>query len=217
MELSGILFMTALAADATPTRSLPADYGRFCWNIRHGAASWSDSVFRLHGHQPGQVTASTALAFRHEHPEDLYGYVDALHAGMVLDRLIVHEHRLVGANGRVRPVVTIARPVREGDGRVQQLRGLLLAAFPLPPATAGTSGVTVALVPVLMHAFGVGEPAAQVLLAARRPLTAWRSLEQRAFARRYPVGGPGDDLRRTLEDSMFPLDHLTADPVDLAA
>lgn len=200
-----------------PTRSLPADHGRFCWNIRHGTASWSDSVFRLYGYLPGQVTASTRLTFLRKHPEDLYGYVDALHAGMVLDRLIVHEHRVISADGHVRPVVAIARRVADGEGRVQQLRGFLLAT-PRPATTApGPPGPLVPLVPVLMHAFGVGEPAARVLHAARRPLTARRTQQQRAFARRYPVTGPGDDLRRTLEDSLFPLEHLTADPVDLAA
>jgi hypothetical protein len=56
-----------------------------------------------------------------------------------------------------------------------------------------------------------------VLLAARRPLTARRTPEQQVLARAYTGTDHGGDLRRTFEDIMFPLDHLTLERVELAA
>jgi len=207
--------MTSLAHPAAPVLPGLDDYGRFAWNIARGTAVWSDSVYRLHGYEPGQVAATSALAFQHKHPDDLYACVDALHAGMVEDRLIVHEHRLVDARGEIRPVVLIGRPVRDGRGRVRHLRGFLLPA----DVQTGTGGSTPllgagSLTPVLMTAFGVSRPAARAVLRARRPLTARRTTQ-------HDLGRGGSrassDLRGTLEDSMFPLDHLTLEPVDLAA
>ena len=209
--------MTAPASAATPTFFLPVDSGRFSWNITRGTMIWSDSVFRLHGYQPGQVVPSAALGFAHQHADDLYGCVDALHAGMLANRLIVHEHRLVNSGGEVRPVVLIARPVVDGEGRGRQLCGLLLPANASPKTADDPTRLRggAPLIPVLMRAFGVSRPTAHVLLAARRPLAAWRKPDQEALAHTYL--DPGDNLRRTLEDSMFPLHHLTLETVELAA
>jgi hypothetical protein len=194
------------------------DHGWFSWNIARGTAVWSDSVHRLHGYEPGQVAVSSALTFRHKHPDDLYGCVDSLHAGMVEHRLIVHEHRLVDASGQTRSAVLVCRPVSDSQGRVRSLRGFLLATDEQLPPAAGSSGAREApLVRLLGSAFQVSPPAASVLLAARRPLTARRSSQQQDFARRYTTATWGSDLRRTLEDSLFPLEHLTLEPVDLAA
>lgn len=209
--------MTASVSAPTPALSLPADSGRFSANISGGTAVWSDSVYRLHGYQPGQVRPSTALTFHHKHTDDLRSCVDALHAGMLANRLIVHEHRLVDAAGEVRPVVMIARPVTDGACGLRQFRGFLLPtsvdwnSADDPTRRRGAAP----LVPVLMGSFGVSEPAARVLLAARRPLAAWRTPAQGAFAEAN--AGHGYSLRRTLEDSMFPLEHLTLGTVELAA
>jgi hypothetical protein len=218
-RLSEDLSMTALASPAAPIRLFPADLGRFCWTIVRGAAVWSDSVYRLHGYQPGQVIASMALTFDHKHPEDLHGCVDAIHAGMLAGRLIVHEHRLFDARGQVQPVVLIARPVKDALGRVWDLCGFLLPTNsnlgPASDPTCGRGGAS--LIPLLMDAFQISAAAAQVLLAARRTLTARRTPKQQALARAYTGTDHPSDLRGTFEDSMFPLEHLTREPVERAA
>lgn len=211
--------MTARTHPTPSTSAVPADCGWFGWNIARGTTVWSDSVYRLHGYRPGQIIPSSALAFHHKHRDDLYGCVDALHAGMVDDRLIVHEHRLVDAQGQTRTVVMIARPVGDGQGRVRNIRGFLLPVDPAQERDAGSSvrrgGVP--LVRVLVDAFGVSEPAARVMLSSRRPMTARRDEQQQDFAQRHAVTGHGSDLRRILEDSLFPLEHLTLEALDLAA
>jgi hypothetical protein len=211
--------MTALTSSVAPSRFFPGDLGRFCWTIAHGAAVWADSVYQLHGYQPGQIVASMALTFDHKHPEDLHGCVDAVHAGMLAGRLIVHEHRLVDARGQVQPVVLIARPVKDARGRVSDLCGFLLpTTTSLGPASDPTSlRGAASLIPLLMDAFQVSAAAARVLLAARRPLTARRTPQQQALARAYTGADHYSDLRRTFEDSMFPLEHLTLEPIELAA
>jgi hypothetical protein len=211
--------MTAPASPVAPIEFFPVDRGRFCWTVVRGAAVWADSVYRLHGYQPGQIVVSMALTLDHKHPEDLHGCVDAVHAGMLAGRLIVHEHRLIDARGQVQPVVLIARPVKDAQGRVRDLCGFLLPTnTTLGPAGDPTSlRGSASLIPLLMDAFQVSAAAAQVLLAARRPLTARRTPQQRALAGAYTGTDHGSDLRRTLEDSMFPLEHLTLEPIERAA
>ena len=186
-------------------------------NLARGTAVWSDSVHRLHGYRPGQITPTGALTFDHQHADDLRGWVDAVHAGILGNRLIVHEHRLIDAIGEVQPVVMIARPVADGQGGIRQLCGFLL---PTKVSWGSADDPTLhrgaaPLIPVLMDSFGVSEPAARVLLAARRPLAAWRTPEQEAFAE--ACDGPDYSLHRTLGDSMFPLAHLALETVELAA
>jgi hypothetical protein len=198
-------------------RPRPDDHGWFGWNIARGTAVWSDSVHRLHGYEPGQVIPSSALTFHHKHPDDLYGCIDALHAAMVEDRLVVHEHRLLDAHGQARSAVMVCRPVSDGQGRMRNLRGFLLPTDVALPRPGGAVGEAPApLTRLLEDVFEVSEPAARVLLGVRRPLTARRSQQQQDFARRYRTAGCSD-LRLTLEDSLFPLEHLTLEPLDLAA
>jgi hypothetical protein len=211
--------MTALPSPAVPNHFFPVDLGRFCWTIVGGAAVWADSVYQLHGYEPGQIIPSMTLTFDHKHPEDLHGCVDAVHAGMLADRLIVHEHRLIDARGQIQPVVLIARPVKDARGRISDLCGFLLPTNAnLPPASDPTSvRGGAALIPLLMNAFQLSSAAAQMLLAARRPLTARRTEQQQDLARRYIANHLGSDLRRTFDDSMFPLEHLALQHIELAA
>ena len=204
--------MTAPAPSTGPLGSFPADLGRFNWNISRGTTVWSNSVYRLHGYRPGQIIPSPAVAFGHKHPKDLHGCVDALHAAMQVGGLVIHEHRLVDAGGNTQPVIMVARPVSNAPAPTRQLFGLLL---PLHTDLGGRVRGAGPLAAVLMDVFGVSESAAHVLVAARRPLNAWRTPEQQTFAQTYT--GPADTLRRTLEDTMFPLEHLTPTTVELAA
>ena len=204
--------MTALASPPNGTGTQPRDHGRFRWEIHRGTSVWSDSVYRRYGYEPGDVVPSPALSLGHKHPDDLHGCVDALHAGMLADRLIVHEHRVVDVHGAVSPVVMVARGSRDGGGRVRTLYGFLLPLgaapdsrdAPDPTDAPAPARGSVALVSAVRTAFAVQEPAAVVLLEFRRPLSARRS----GPASRHPAIEPGSQLGRVLADSMFPLDHL---------
>jgi PAS fold len=202
--------MTAVASTVTPTRSLPGDHGRFRWEIGRGQAVWSDSVYRLYGYRPGQVVPSAALGLSHKHPDDLPEFVDAVHAGMLGDRLIVHEHRVVDVRGGVGRVVVVGRGARDEQGRVQTLYGFML---PLPrpdreAPEAQAARTRAALVQAVMTAFRVSQPAADVLVDSRQPLTARTSEPTPGRSRRRVRIQPGSPLGQTMADSMFPLHHL---------
>ena len=195
--------MSALSAPTTSSGPLPLDHGRFTWEITRGRAVWSDSVYRLHGYEPDEIVPSVALAFSHKHPDDLHGCVDALHAGMLRDQLVVHEHRVLDLQGEERPVVMVARGRRDATGRVQTLHGFLLAVeCSDEPALDGAPGRSAAaLVEAVRTTFAVSEAAAGVLLSCRRPDGPARP------ASRAPVER-GGQLRRSMADAMFPLEHL---------
>jgi hypothetical protein len=211
--------MTAVTSVSAAPAPLPADLGRFAWDVAARKVVWSDSVYHLHGYRPGQILPSPSLALAHKHREDLPECVDALHAGMLSDRLIVHEHRVVDTHGRVRPVVMVARSARTEEGQVRSLQGFLLStSVQLERSTHPVSDwATRSVVPVIMTAFGISEPAARVVLGCRRPLTARRSPEERAAVEWYDGAQTCGDLRRTIEDGMFPLNHLSFKLVALAA
>jgi hypothetical protein len=199
--------MTALASPPNGTGTQPRDHGRFRWEIHRGTAVWSDSVYRRYGYEPGAVIPSPALGLGHKHPDDLHGCVDALHAGMLANRLIVHEHRVVDVRGAVSPVVMVARGSRDDQGCVRALYGFLLPLSAVPDTTDAPAPErgSVALVRAVRTAFDVDEEAAAVLLEFRRPLSARRPA---ATPIRRPTIERGGQLGRILADSMFPLDHL---------
>lgn len=193
--------MAVLATPAAPPALLlPDDGGRFSWDVARGAASWSDSVYRLHGYPPGEVHPSTALTFRHKHPDDLYECVDALHAGLLTRRLIVHEHRVVDTAGQVRPVVMVARERRSEDGAVRTVHGMLLPTDGEPGTADGSDAALVAT------AFGVSGAAARVLAAAALPRAARRPRVGGSLSLREGV--PGRPLPRMVGAELFPLEHL---------
>ena len=195
--------MSALFAPTTSSGPLPLDHGRFAWEITRGRAVWSDSVYRLYGYEPDEIVPSVALAFTHKHPDDLHGCVDALHAGMLEDQLVVHEHRVLDLRGDERPVLMLARGRRDSAGRVQTLHGFLLAVECADePALNGAPGRSAtALLEAVGSTFAVSEAAARVLLSCRRPETPARSASRAAVVR-------GGQLRRSMADAMFPLEHL---------
>ena len=207
--------MSALAPAMAEMSRVPADLGRFRWAVDRSTASWSNSLYELYGYAAGEAEPSTRLAFAHKHPDDLHGCVDALHAGLLADRLVVHEHRLLDVRGRVRPVVMIARGCRDQRGRVQSVHGFLLAldapATPAPDDVAEAAAV--ALTGALRRTFGVGDAAARVLLAARHvPGSSGRgaATTDGSTGRRSQLSGGDLDggLRRSMADAMFPLEHL---------
>jgi len=182
--------------------------------VGSGRRDWSDSVYRLHGYEPGAATLTTSLVLGHKHPGDLHGYVDALHAGMVHDRLIVHEHRLVAADGRVQPVLLVARPVQDTLGTTRTLHGFYLSTACDHEGGHARPSSSARL---LAGEFGLTAPAAELLVRCRRSRTLRRSPEEQASpAARRPTG-PSTDLRRVIEESMFPAEHFLPNPPALAA
>ena len=130
---------------------------------------WSASLYRLHGYEPGEVRPTTAVTLNHKHREDLHACVDAVHAGIVSDRVIVHEHRVVDLRGVVVPVVMVARATKDQSGEVSHVRGFLV------PTQEGELGPDEpdhhrGRTALLQRIFGIERAAARVLAGRTLPL-----------------------------------------------
>lgn len=160
---------TTAPAAADPHAPEGPQQGSFCWDVRADDWGWSPSLYRLHGYAPGAVRPTTAVTFDHKHRDDLHGCVDALHAGMVGDRVVVHEHRVVDLAGAVVPVVMVARASRGERGEVSHVRGFLVPTGPgaLGPDEADHHRGRTAL---LQRLFGIERATARVLAARTLPL-----------------------------------------------
>ena len=143
--------------------------GSFCWDVAADHWGWSPSHYRLHGYEPGEVLPTTAVTLDHKHHEDLHACVDAVHAGIVSDRVIVHEHRVVDIRGTVIPVVMVARATKDERGEVSQVRGSLVPTQPgeLRPDEPDHHRVRTTL---LQRLFGIERAAARVLATRTLPL-----------------------------------------------
>lgn len=197
--------MSALAL-VEPLRGVPADRGRFRWHVRLGTTFWSPSVYRLHGYLPGSVVPSAAVALGHKHPDDLLECVDVLHAAMLTNRVIVHEHRIVTTEGEVRQVLMVARPVVDDRGSAEQLCGFLLPVREDDGTVDQAAPSIAGALSWLPATFAISSDAAQVLVTAQRPTSAWRHAPLRP---QDVVETTRDEQLRHLGDRMFPLEHLT--------
>jgi hypothetical protein len=98
--------------------------GRYTYSLGTDAWWWSDTMFRIHGFEPGSVVPTTALVMRHIHPED----VDA--AWQSREQVVArHEpfsflHRIVTATGATR--VVIAAGHLDCDGGASVISGHLI-------------------------------------------------------------------------------------------
>ena len=98
--------------------------GRYTYSPATDGWWWSDSMFRIHGFEPGDVVPSTELVMRHIHPDDVAGAWESREK--VLER---HEpfsflHRIVTADST--PRVVMAAGHLDDDGGTPLIVGHLI-------------------------------------------------------------------------------------------
>lgn len=98
----------------------PQRVGRFEYRYDTDTWTWSDTVARIHGYRPGEVTPTTALVLSHKHPDDL-NQVRALLAHTAAP--FSSRHRIVTTTGEERRVIVAGDAVTDHDGRVVATRG----------------------------------------------------------------------------------------------
>jgi hypothetical protein len=81
------------------------------YDVRTGRWWWSDSTYRLHGFEPGEVVPTTALILAHKHPDDRERVRTTLEQALRTGEPFSIVHRIVDAHG-VGRVVSLA-----GQGR----------------------------------------------------------------------------------------------------
>jgi PAS domain S-box-containing protein len=101
----------------------PARVGRFAYNYNTEAWTWSSTVARIHGYEPGEVQPTTELVLSHKHPDDL-AKVKAL-----LKRSSApfsSRHRIRTKSGQERNVVVVGEIVNDENGDVAATRGFYI-------------------------------------------------------------------------------------------
>jgi len=101
----------------------PARVGRFAYNYNTESWTWSSTVARMHGYQPGEVRPTTELILRHKHPDDI-AKVKAL-----LKRSSApfsSRHRIRTTTGEERNVVVVGEIVNDENGEIAATRGFYI-------------------------------------------------------------------------------------------
>lgn len=101
----------------------PQRVGRFEYRYDTDTWTWSDTVARIHGYEPGQVAPTTDLVLSHKHPEDL-AQVRALLAQTAAP--FSSRHRIITTSGDVRRVVVAGNAVTDHDGRIVATQGFYI-------------------------------------------------------------------------------------------
>ncbi|MDT5165906.1 MAG: hypothetical protein QOC88_2800, partial [Mycobacterium sp.] len=119
------------ATDGQPVRGIdqallggaPQRVGRFEYRYDTGAWTWSDTVARIHGYQPGEVEPTTDLVLSHKHPDDLARVKGLLQQSVAP---FSSRHRIRTTTGEIRKVVVVGDPVTDDDGQVVATRGFYI-------------------------------------------------------------------------------------------
>jgi PAS domain S-box-containing protein len=119
------------ATDGQPVRGIdqallggaPQRVGRFEYRYDTGAWTWSDTVAKIHGYQPGEVEPTTELVLSHKHPDDLARVKGLLQQSAAP---FSSRHRIRTTTGETRKVVVVGDPVTDADGQVVASRGFYI-------------------------------------------------------------------------------------------
>ncbi|MCP9276807.1 PAS and ANTAR domain-containing protein [Mycolicibacterium arenosum] len=101
----------------------PQRVGRFEYRYDTDTWMWSDTVARIHGYEPGEVTPTTDLVLKHKHPDDL-AQVRALLSQTAAP--FSSRHRIITTTGLTRRVVVVGDAVTDDDDRVVATRGFYI-------------------------------------------------------------------------------------------
>lgn len=157
----------------------PQRVGRFEYRYDNDSWTWSDTVARLHGYEPGEVEPTTELVLSHKHPDDLAGVKSLLRQSQAP---FGSRHRILTTTGDLRYVVVVGDAVTDSDGRITATRGFyvdITAAFNTDLQNSVTHELQV-IVPhreVIEQAKGMLMMTYQVSAEAAFGILKWRSQE----------------------------------------
>jgi hypothetical protein len=101
----------------------PQRVGRFQYHYDTDTWTWSDTVARIHGYEPGSVQPTTELVLSHKHPEDLAEVKGLLkHSAAPFSS----RHRIRTVDGEIRKVVVVGEAVTDDGGRVVATNGFYI-------------------------------------------------------------------------------------------
>ncbi|MGH9034451.1 MAG: EAL domain-containing protein, partial [Acidimicrobiia bacterium] len=102
-----------------------ARLGSYTWDLRTGAVSWSDEMYRVLGFAPGEVVNHGEAFASRLHPDDRDRILDDWRAAPQTQAATSFEYRIVLPGGETRWIHGQARPVLDDDGTLHQLIGTI--------------------------------------------------------------------------------------------
>ncbi len=98
--------------------------GSYDWDMVAGELTWSDALFRIYGHEPGEFPPSYDRFLERVHPDDR-ARIRQVHERAIRELAPFEtEERIVRANGEVRTLLTIGEVLADGSGRPIRLHGV---------------------------------------------------------------------------------------------
>jgi PAS domain S-box-containing protein len=108
------------ALDSALLGGAPQRVGTFEYRYDTDSWTWSDTVAKMHGYQPGEVKPTTELVLSHKHPDDL-AQVKALLKQSSAP--FSTRYRIRTTTGDTRRVVVVGDAVTDPSGRTVATRG----------------------------------------------------------------------------------------------
>lgn len=100
--------------------------GKYLYRVEEDRWWWSDSMYRMHGFEPGEVRPSTEVLLAHKHPDDVSQIRDEFARTLETGEPFSSYHRIIDARRRVRNVVFVTDATMDGDGVVVELHGYMV-------------------------------------------------------------------------------------------
>ena len=157
----------------------PQRVGSFEYRYDSDTWTWSDTVARIHGYEPGAVQPTTDLVLSHKHPEDLAEVKGLLKKSAAP---FSSRHRIHTVTGDIRKVVVVGDAVTDADGQVVATRGFYVdvteaANADVQEAISGELDAIVAQRDVIEQAKGMLMAIYDVDAEAAFSILRWRSQE----------------------------------------
>lgn len=100
-------------AGGTPQRA-----GWFRFYFEDQRWEWSDSVYRMHGYEPGAVSPTTELVIAHKHPADRNQVAATINDMVEHRQAFSTRHRIVDTRGNTHEVVVVGDQFCDSNGDV---------------------------------------------------------------------------------------------------
>jgi hypothetical protein len=111
------------ALDKALLGGAPQRVGRFEYRYDTDTWTWSDTVARIHGYEPGTVEPTTELVLSHKHVDDLAEVKGLLKQTAAP---FSSRHRIRTTSGEIRKVVVVGDAVLDQDEQVVATRGFYI-------------------------------------------------------------------------------------------
>jgi hypothetical protein len=105
--------------------------GRYRIDVESGRTWWSDEVYRLHGHEPGEVEPTVDMIRARTHPDDRARVFRTAAVALRGGRPFASAHRIVDPHGKSRTVVVTGQGKYDSDGTTVQVVGYVLDISPV--------------------------------------------------------------------------------------